>query len=78
MPIKLVHGQGAPTIEWIVEPKHLDYSFYLPMFVEGLREKKDPYRLVSILGSFDLLQKGGGKIIEALPKTVLAIKCTCR
>ena len=44
------------------------------MFVDGLREKKEPYRLVSILASFDLLQKGGGKIVEALPKTVISLK----
>jgi hypothetical protein len=51
--------------------------FYLPLFVDGLREKKEPYRLVSILASFDLLQKGGGKIIEALPKTVVSLKSKC-
>lgn len=72
--MKVVHSQGVPTIEWIVDPIHLDYTFYLPLFVDGLREKKEPYRLISILASFDLLQKGGGKIIEALPKAVVAMK----
>lgn len=52
----------------------LDYSFYLPLFVDGFREKKEPYRLLSILCSFDMLESGGGKIIEALPKTVVAMK----
>ena len=74
LPLKVVHSHGVPTIEWIVDPIHLDYTFYLPLFVDGLREKKEPYRLISILASFDLLQKGGGKIIEALPKTVVSMK----
>lgn len=74
IPIKMVHSDGVPTIEWIVDPIHLDYTFYLPLFVDGLREKREPYRLMSVLACFELLQKGGGKIIEALPKTIVSVK----
>lgn len=74
MPLKIAHSSGVPTIEWIVDPIHLDYTFYLPLFVDGLREKKEPYRLLSVLACYDLVQKGGGKIIEALPKTIVSIK----
>jgi hypothetical protein len=70
----MTHEKGALGIEWIVDPKHLDYSFYLPLFVEGLREKRDPYRMISVLACYDLVQKGGGKIVEAIPKTVQAVK----
>jgi hypothetical protein len=74
LPVQILHTEGVPLIKWLVNPRDLDYTFYLPLFVDGLREKKDPYRLLSMLACYDLLQNGGGKIVEALPKTVTSIK----
>ena len=41
----------------------LDYHHYLPIFFEGIREKQDPYRFLSVQGVFDMLEKGGAKVL---------------
>jgi hypothetical protein len=50
-----------------VKPAELDYFHYLPIFFDGLREKMDPYRFLAIMGTYELLDKGGGKIIAVIP-----------
>jgi hypothetical protein len=52
----------------------LDYHHYLPIFFDGLREKVDPYRFFSILGTYDLLEKGGNKILPVIPQLIIPIK----
>jgi len=46
----------------------------LPIFFDGLREKLDPYRFLSILGTYDLLEKGGSKILPVIPQLIIPIK----
>jgi hypothetical protein len=45
----------------------LDYHHYLPIFFEGIREKQEPYRFLSIQGAFDMLEKGGSKVLPVIP-----------
>ena len=52
----------------------LDYHHYLPIFFEGIREKQDPYRFLSIQGVFDMLQKGGAKVLPVIPQLIIPIK----
>ena len=52
----------------------MDYHHYLPIFFDGLREKVDPYRFFSILGTYDLLEKGGNKILPVIPQLIIPIK----
>jgi hypothetical protein len=52
----------------------LDYHHYLPIFFDGLRERIDPYRFLSILGTYDLLEKGGSKILPVIPQLIIPIK----
>lgn len=47
----------------------------MPIFIDGLREKIDPYRILAILGTFDLIEKSpSDKIIELLPVLIVPIK----
>jgi len=39
----------------------------LPIFFDGLREKIDPYRFLSIMGTNDLLERGENKILPVIP-----------
>jgi hypothetical protein len=39
-----------------------------------LREKIDPYRFLAILGTQDLLEKGGSKILPVIPQLIIPIK----
>ena len=34
----------------------------------------DPYRFFSILGTYDLLEKGGNKILPVIPQLIIPIK----
>ena len=34
-------------IGWKLEPEHIDYHLYLPIFFEGLREIKEPYKFLA-------------------------------
>jgi hypothetical protein len=42
--------------------------------MDGLREKQDPYRVLSVDGCFELLEKGGAKILPVIPQLIIPIK----
>lgn len=61
------HTASGGTIFWKIQPEQLDYHHYLPIFFDGLRETEDPYRLLSLEGVNDMLDKGGSKILPVIP-----------
>lgn len=67
LPVKVDHKGSVNRICFSVKPSELDYFHYLPIFFDGLREKMDPYRFLAIQGTYELLDKGGGKIIAVIP-----------
>jgi hypothetical protein len=66
LPIAIEHGPQN-RIFWKVDVMQLDYHHYLPIFFEGIREKQDPYRFLSVQGVFDMLEKGGPKVLPVIP-----------
>ena len=52
----------------------LDYHHYLPIFMEGIREKQDPYRFLAVQGVFDLLNHGNAKVLPVIPQLIIPIK----
>ena len=52
----------------------LNYEEHLPRFAEGLREKEDPYKHFALLGTLELLKRGGKKVLPLLPEVVPHIK----
>jgi hypothetical protein len=46
----------------------------LPIFFEGIREKQDPYRFLAVQGVFDMLEKGGAKVLPVIPQLIIPIK----
>ena len=73
LPIAIEHG-GHNRIYWKVDVAQLDYHHYLPIFFEGIREKTDPYRFLSLQGTFDMLEKGGAKVLPVIPQLIIPIK----
>lgn len=73
MPIAIEHGPQN-KIYWKVQVEQLDYHHYLPIFFEGIREKNDPYRFLSVQGVFDMLEKGGAKVLPVIPQLIIPIK----
>ena len=61
-------------LTWKIEPEHLDYHLHLPIFFEGIREKVDPYRFLAVQGVFDMLEKGGAKVLPVIPQLIIPIK----
>ena len=70
------HEGSGNKIAWLVDMSTLDYHHYLPTFFEGTREKEDPYRFLAIQGTYDLLEKGGAKILPVIPQLIIPIKST--
>lgn len=46
----------------------------MPIFFEGIREKMDPYRFLAVQGVFDMLEKGGAKVLPVIPQLIIPVK----
>lgn len=65
-----VHNRLA----WKVAFDKLDYSHYLPLFFDGLREEEMPYKFIAQQGSHDLLANGGAAILPVVPQLIIPLK----
>merc|ERR1712228_107666 len=74
LPIQIFHGAVGGKIAWKVDVEKLDYHHYLPIFFDGVREKEDPYRFLAVQGTYDMLDKGGSKILPVVPQLIIPIK----
>lgn len=74
LPIQIFHGAVGGKIAWKVDVEKLDYHHYLPIFFDGLREKEDPYRFLAVQGVYDMLEKGGSKILPVVPQLIVPVK----
>lgn len=75
IPVKIIHCGSLNKIDWMDKPDEIDLKKYLPWFVEGLREKLEPFRFLAILGSFELIEKNPQeKIVECIPLLILPLK----
>jgi len=74
LPIQIYHGAVGGKIAWKVDIEKLDYHHYLPIFMDGLREKEDPYRFMAVQGTYDMLDKGGSKILPVVPQLIIPLK----
>eukprot|EP01017_Pseudomicrothorax_dubius_P049574 TRINITY_DN9237_c0_g2_i1.p1 TRINITY_DN9237_c0_g2~~TRINITY_DN9237_c0_g2_i1.p1 ORF type:complete len:318 (+),score=69.32 TRINITY_DN9237_c0_g2_i1:78-1031(+) len=74
LPIKVDHKGSVNKTLWKPKPENLDYHLYLPIFFDGLREKMDPYRFLAIMGTYDMLEVGGSKILPVIPQLIIPIK----
>lgn len=74
LPILVQHERGT-TIKW-KDPTFEKFNFqlYLPIFVDGIREKTDPYRFLAIQGSFDLLEHVKDNVVKVIPQLILPLK----
>lgn len=74
LPIQIFHGAVGGKIAWKVDIEKLDYHHYLPIFFDGLREREDPYRFLAVQGVYDMLDKGGSKILPVVPQLIIPVK----
>lgn len=74
LPCCILHGSVGGKITWKVDLDRLDYHHFLPIFFEGLREKEDPYRFLAVTGTYDMLARGGPKILPVVPQLIIPMK----
>ncbi|KAF4675070.1 hypothetical protein FOL46_002986 [Perkinsus olseni] len=74
LPIQISHAGTWNRIQWKVDIDKLDYHHYLPIFFDGIREKEEPYRFLAVEGVYDLLERGGSKILPVIPQLIIPIK----
>jgi len=74
LPISIFHGAVGGKIAWKVDVEKLDYHHYLPIFFDGLREKEEPYRFLAVQGAYDMMEKGGSKLLPVVPQLIVPIK----
>jgi len=74
LPILVKHEKGT-SIKWKEDDfEKFNYQLYLPIFIDGIREKTDPYRFLSIQGTFDLLERVKDNVVKVIPQLILPLK----
>jgi hypothetical protein len=73
LPVNIKHG-AVKSLEWKIPPEKVDYHHFLPCFIEGLREKTDPYAFVAIHGTRALIEKGAAMLLPVIPQIIMPLK----
>ena len=73
LPVTIKHG-AMLSLEWKIAPEKVDYGHFLPIFIEGLREKRDPYKFVAINGTRVLIEKGATMLLPVIPQVIMPLK----
>jgi hypothetical protein len=73
LPVKIDQGVRR-RIEFLVPVKHLDISYYLPVFLDGLKEQAEPFKFIAYEGAKALVVHGGRRILACIADCVLRLK----
>jgi len=74
LPLQVSFQGATRKVAWKVDIHKLDYHHYLPIFFDGLRETKEPYKFLALQGVKDLLMEGNQKILPVVPQLIIPIK----
>lgn len=74
LPLQVAFDGAQRKVQWKVNFDKLDYHHYLPIFFDGIRETEEPYKFLARQGTYDLLAKGGPKILSVIPQLIIPIK----
>jgi hypothetical protein len=74
LPLQVAFDGATRKVQWKVNFDKLDYHHYLPIFFDGVREQKEPYKFLARQGTYDLLAQGGPKILSVIPQLIIPIK----
>ncbi len=74
LPIVIRHGARC-VLEWKASVDSIDIVYFLPLFVDGIREQQNPYRFVSSEGTFQLIDGGcATKILSCVSNLIYPLK----
>ncbi|KAG6972627.1 hypothetical protein JG687_00001352 [Phytophthora cactorum] len=74
LPVRVNFAGAVRKLQWQVDLSLLDFSHYLPVFMEGLRELEEPYHFLALNGTLDMLEKGGSRVLPCLPQLIPPMK----
>jgi len=67
LPIRAEHTNSGIKVGYKGKIGDMDYQFYLPVFVSGLREREEPFMSLATVGTIDLIRLGGTKVLPVVP-----------
>lgn len=74
LPVVLRH-RARLSLDFKVPIENLDVAYFLPIFVDGLRERMQPFRFVASEGTLMLVQRGdSSQILSCLPELIYPLK----
>jgi len=75
LPCIVEHGAHR-HLHFLVDPDKLDYHYYLPLFMDGIREQVEPYRFIANEGVRVLLKKGESnfKVLATIPQLIIPLR----
>lgn len=65
-------------IKWWMDMDQLGYKYYLPIFLEGLRETQEPYKFLAEQGCIGMIKRGKGRMKDVLHDIIFPIKSNSR
>lgn len=68
-----ISSKNTP-LSWKISPEKIDYKYFYPIFVDGLREADPNARMVATRGCIELLQYSSAKVRECLPQFILPLR----
>jgi hypothetical protein len=76
LPISLDCNVHGTCTKWHhhVEIEKLDYHHYLPLFFDGLRERKVQLYTIATMGANDMVDKAPHKTLAVIPQLIIPIK----
>ena len=72
LPVFIVHS-SRNTLGWKLEPSDGDLKTWLPIFIEGLKERTHPHRFIAEIGCMQMIEKGSEILPEMIPSLTLPI-----
>ncbi|KAK1929852.1 Parkin coregulated protein [Phytophthora citrophthora] len=74
LPVRVNFAGAVRKLQWQVDLSLLNFSHYLPVFMEGLRELEEPYHFLALNGTLDMLEKGGSRVLPCLAQMIPPMK----
>eukprot|EP00392_Amoebophrya_sp_AT5.2_P016587 g16860.t1 len=73
LPIAIKHG-AKMTLEWRIPVESINTRIFLPIFIDGIRERKFPFNYVSFEGTMSMIKSlNEERLLSALPEAMQSI-----
>jgi Parkin co-regulated protein len=73
VPVCVAHTSAGIRAHWKSAPGTLDYHFFLPVFMSGLREVEEPFLSLGLHGTLDLVTAAPDKVQRVVPQLAVPV-----